>query len=54
MPASLYLNKLAEHADVVSLDPMILLQLLKNTRLFFLVGHLIPDRCCVNNWNFGD
>ena len=54
MPASLYLNKLAEHTDVVSLDPVILLQLLKNTRFFFLVGHLVPHRCCVNNRNFGD
>ena len=54
MPASLYLYKLGEHAHVVSLDLVILLQLLKNTRLFFLDGHLISDWCCVNNRNFGD
>ena len=54
MLASLYLYKLAEHTHIVSLDSVILLQLLKNTRLFFLDGHLISDWCSVNNRNFGD
>ena len=47
--AGLYLNELAEHANVVSLHSVIFLRLLENPGFFFLVSHLVPGRSGVDD-----